>query len=379
MTTRIRFLALASILAAIAASALAPSSAAAATDLSRNAWIPYWKLESGIAEARANLPRLTSVSAFGYTVEPDGTLRDRIGMKEEPWADFMADAKDAGVKVYATVSWFDGEAIDETLGTAKARKRHVTEVMRVISANKQLDGIEIDYEGKLAETKDDYSQFLRDLARKLHAKKKRLICDIEARTPVQDRFGAGAAVPATATTYANDYAAIGSACDEVRIMAYDQGLADVTLVRSGSRPYAPVADPAWAAKAMTLAAAEIPKAKLVMGIPTYGAVYRIDASGGYSKISSITYPDAMALAARQGVKPARNRSGELAFSYRALVSGLPGTATPTGTMNTYFVTFADAGSIGGLVDLARAQRLAGVALFKLDGSTDPAFWPAFLR
>lgn len=381
MTIRSRTLI--ALLAAVAVFAsVTPAQAATSSSnnsLSRNAWIPYWNQTAGIKEARQNLKSLTSVSAFGYAIDTNGDLVDKIGIDEDPWQDFMQDAQDAGVKVYATVTWFDGAALQSAIGTSKKRKKHVTKIMSVISDNPDLDGIEIDYEGKLAETKDSYSRFLSDLASKLHKKKKKLICDIEARTPLIDRYGSVSAIPSSAGTYANDFSAIGSACDEVRVMAYDQGLADVTLVRSGTRPYAPIADVAWVAKAMNLALAEIPAKKLTMGIPTYGRVYRIDAAGGYTQISSITYPDAIALAARQGQVPTRNRSGELAFSYRGLTSGLPGSATPTGVMNTYFVTFSDSVSIASHVTLAKAQGLGGVALFKLDGQTDPAFWNGFLK
>lgn len=376
MTKPLRILA--SLFAVLTAFAIvSPAHAASGATFSRNAWIPYWKLAPGIAEARQNLSRLTSVSAFGYVVDADGALVDKVGLDSDPWQGFARDAKRAGVSLYATVSWFDGKAIDATLVSSRDRRRHVSALMRIVTDHRELDGIEIDYEGKLAGTKDAYSAFLSELSSKLHRKGKRLICDIEARTPVQDRYAPGAVIPASAYQVANDYAAIGQACDEVRVMAYDQGLADITLLRAGSRPYAPIADTAWVAKVAAQATAAIPKEKVVIGIPTYGRVYRIDATG-YVPISSITYPDAVALAARQGVTPSRNRSGELAFSYRGLTSGLPGTATPTGVMNTYFVTFSDSVSIAARTALARNLGLGGAALFKLDGATDPQFWSGFL-
>lgn len=367
------------LLAAAVFAVAAPAQAASSADLSRNAWIPYWNEAGGIREARANLADLTSVSAFGYEVNSSGKLADKMGLKDDPWKDFMKDAKREKVKVYATVSWFDGQAIHETLSDKKKRSRHIDAIMKEVRSNPDLAGIEIDYEGKLAETNADFSKFLAELQKKLKAKKKRLVCDIEPRTPAQDRYGAGATIPASAYVFANDYRKIGAACDEVRVMAYDQGLADVTLVRSGPGPYAPVADPAWAAKVMKAAAAEIPARKLVQGIPTYGRVYRIDAAGGYTQISSITYPDAIALAARQGVTPTRNRSGELSFSYTGLTSGLPGNATPTGLVNRYFVTVSDGAAIAAHVTLAKSLGLGGVALFKLDGQTDPAAWTGFFK
>ena len=355
--------------------------AAAATDgLSRNAWVPYWKADGGIAEASRHLDGLTSVSPFSFEVTSDGTVVDRLGLDDDRWADFLEEAEDEGVAIYPSVSWFDGNAIDDVLSNSRSRRKHVDEIMRkVIRAHPEADGVEIDYEGKLAATKDDFSQFLSDLKKKLKAKKKKLICDVEARTPLDARYAVVTPQQAASVAYANDYKAIGSACDEVRVMAYDQGLADVKLVRAGAGPYAPVSDVAWVAKVMASTTSDIAPGKVVMGIPTYGAVYRIDASGGYSKISSITYVDALKLAVKQGVAPTRNRSGELAFSYTGLTSGLPGNATPTGVVNRYFVTFSDSGSVAAHVALARRLGLGGVALFKMDGDTDPAALTAFLK
>jgi spore germination protein YaaH len=137
-----------------------------------------------------------------------------------------------------------------------SRAEHVRELVELVEDN-DFDGIDIDYEGKRAETKDYFSLFLAELAVALDDKW--LSCTIEARTPVPDRYTG--TPPATAYQFANDFPSIGRACDRVRIMTYDQQTADQKLnaLRKGM-PYFPVADTLWTEKVMRLTMADIPTA-----------------------------------------------------------------------------------------------------------------------
>src|SRR5205085_1467678 len=93
------------------------------------------------------------------------------------------------------------------------------DITALVMAN-NFDGIDIDFEAKLTQTRPYFSTFLKGLYQRMG--KKWVYCTIESRTPVSSRYPDGN-VPADATDYANDYVAINRYCDRVQIMAYDQG------------------------------------------------------------------------------------------------------------------------------------------------------------
>jgi spore germination protein YaaH len=103
----------------------------------------------------------------------------------------------------------------------------------------------------------------------------------EARTPPDSLYKT---IPAD-LEYANDYKALNKYCDRVKLMTYDQERADLKLNASAKGLYAPIADPAWVTKVVNLAAKDIAKSKLQIGVATYGYIYQImpyDDGTGYS-------------------------------------------------------------------------------------------------
>lgn len=371
--------------------------ARAASDLEVSGWIPYWKAGDGIASARRHLGELDQLHPFGYSVREDGELKDLFGLKSTKWKRLAKSAKSNGARIAPTVMWSDGPAIHAILGDAKLRAGHVDAIVSMVKSGRH-DGVDIDYEAKLAETKDYFSAFLRELDGKLGDKT--LSCTIEARTPAESRRIADP----SSVAYANDYAEIGKWCDEVKIMAYDQGRidADLNTAKRGS-PYIPVADADWVRKVMVLAMKSIPKEKLVIGIPTYGYEYEVTVSPGwfqgYRRLWSLMPEYADETSRFAGAVPSRGKSGELSFSYipdgsKWKLSDMPEapSRTPSGdvvaqralayanrtgkTLTFNYVTWSDAESVSAKVALARELGIKGVAIFKIDGGEDEGVWEA---
>lgn len=368
--------------------------AATKTKFYYSGWIPFWKQQPGAQDTALNLEKLREVSPFSYEVDPDGQLVDKLKINQGFWPAWLSAVRDMKIKIIPTIAWFDGQGIQSLLSSTKKRLAHEDALAKLVKTQK-FDGIDIDYESKLAESKDYFSLFLKGLAIRLHPLGKTLSCTIEARMPVEARYFA------TGTNldyqYANDYVQINKYCDEVRIMAYDQGVVDIQLdsTKGANQLYAPVADPDWAKKVLGEALKAINPRKIMLGVPTYGYEYQVVWDNGvviYERLRSDTFTQAMNRADQTSSTPVRNNAGELSFTYTtstlvsnvtqglswtlgsAMDSTLPNILANDNNLTTRYVAFADSESAAKLISLAKQFKLRGVVFFKLDGDQDPNLW-----
>lgn len=382
----------------------APAAHAASGSLEYAGWIPYWA-SNGPSDADAHISQFTEVNPFGYTVRNDGTLYDAMNVSNSSWQTLFRDARKAGVKVVPTVMWSDTGSIYSTLSDPQARAKHIQSIVDTVKQN-NFDGVDIDYEGKSAETRDSFSAFLTELSTALYKAnpKAELDCTIEARMPLSARY---AGTPPANIEYANDLPTINKVCDRVRIMTYDQGTADLQLNASNSKDlYAPVADTAWVEKVVNYMSTDIDKKKMLIGVATYGAEYQamanLDGNGfTYTKLSSFNPAYAQGVAQQYGITPSRGAAGELTLSYvdKNQTSMLPtndqlSQLAPKGTSQgllaalgalayakdnnrqapVTYLTWSDAQAVQDKAKLAQRLGVAGLAIFKVDNGEDQALW-----
>lgn len=387
---------------------LPPVSAASSTlpyaGFEISGWIPYWRTATGTADVQPHLSQLTEVNPFGYTVKTNGTLYDALGVNTAPWTTFFQAARAQHVRVVPTVMWSDTDSIHAVLSDPQLRAQHIASIVSAVTQN-NFDGIDIDYEGKKAADKDNFSAFLIQLNAALKAAKPTAVldCTVEARTPADSL---NTAHPED-IQYANDYAVLNQVCDRVRLMTYDQQMVDKQLnAQHQNDLYAPIADPAWIKKVIALTAQSIDKSKLELGIATYGYDYQVipnsDHSGySYNLIEAFNPKYGLDTASQLNITPTRNAAGELSFSYvpSDTPSALPSNSTlsamaPYGTASSdlaaagalaflssqgrqapfHLLWWSDAQAIQDRIALARQLGLAGVAIFKFDGGEDPRMW-----
>lgn len=379
--------------------ALLLPNAASAADLEVSGWIPYWAVAKGTKDATKHLKQLSSIYPFSYSVTTSGGLKDLAGMEKSAWRKLLRAAEKQNVEVIPTVMWSDGQSINRTLSNQSLREDHIENIVEMVEDG-DYDGVDIDYEGKLASTRPSFSLFLRELKAALPSSAV-LSCTIEARTPPDSLY---TSVPAT-LEHSNDYTEINKYCDRVNLMTYDQQRADLKLnsARAGM-PYYPVADTAWVKKVAELAVRDIDKRKIMLGVGTYGREVQVTVSPNwfqaYTSRWSVSDKYALDTAEDHDVSPWRNGAGELSFSYvedrklerelnrmkisRAdeqkdeIAARALAYANKTGkTVTINLVSWSDAEAIADKVELAERLGLRGISIFKIDGGEDMDLWKSF--
>ena len=338
-------------------------------------WIPYWRTATGTADALVHFATFTEINPFVYTVTDNGRLNDAGSiLTDASWVQLKQTAKQNNVRFIPTIMWSDRDAIDAVLKDPGKRAAHVQTIAQEVYAY-NLDGVDIDYEGKLAKTRPYFSAFLQELYNAIGFNKW-VMCTIEARTPLDSRYETPEDIPPD-IEYSNDFVEINKYCDRVRLMTYDQDRADVKLNALNADPYVPIADPKWVEKVLNLAAVDISKAKLSVGVPTYGYEHdmfpAVDGSGktDYAQLWSFNPGYGPEIAGKVGATPSRSAAGELMFSFPASKSPEPSIPLPNATR---VLTWSDAEAIRQKAELAKTFGARGVSIFKIDGGQDPGLF-----
>lgn len=364
-------------------------------DLKVSGWMPYWRDSESIKDVKKHLSSIDTVYPFAFTVTTKGELRDQAGLDDREWTSLIRNAQRKHVLVIPSVMWSDGAIIHSVLSSTTARASHIDSIVQMVKEGK-FDGVNIDYESKKSETINFFSLFLKELKDELDGKL--LTCAIEARTPPESLYK----VIPEKIEYANDYTEIAKYCDEVELMTYDQQRADLLLnAAKAGQPYMPLSDADWVEKVIQFALKDIPKEKIVLGIPTYGHHYAVtvapDWYRDYKKIGALNVPDILDVARDYKVTPSRNRAGEMSYTYlpksstvklsrslkipsdtpkgNLIAARALAYANKTGKEVTFNMAwYSDAEAMKQKIDLAKKYELKGVALFKFDGEEDQKVW-----
>ena len=372
-----------------AAVAAARAKNVASTPLIYGAWLPFWTTQAGQQEVALNLNKLKEISPFSYKIVGNGTIIDDLKISSGAWNNWFLPVRQNGNKIIPTIAWFDANGIERVLSNGPQRRALEDRVAALVRSN-SFSGIDIDFEGMYPATRPYYSLFIEGLAMRLHPAGEMLTCTVVPRTPIDSLY----VTPPKNIVYPENYPLLNKYCDEVRIMAYDQGTVDLKLDASKGNGtlYAPVADPDWVRKLIVYALQYISPKKLMLGIPTYGYEWEVSWANGqteYQRVRAFDFFGAMDRADTLGINPVRDNAGELSFTYASttyiqeppgLISYVSSTkpaifnGSGANTMTTFFVSFPDATSELQKVALAKEYGLRGVVFFKADGNIDPAIW-----
>lgn len=377
-------------LALAATASVAVSKTAASTPLYYGAWVPYWTSTAGEQQIAIHLNSLDEVSPFSYEIVNGGVIKDDLGIDKGLWTGWISAVQSGGLKVIPTIAWFDTSGIYRLLSVARTRQAEENNIAALVKKN-NFDGIDIDFESMSPATRPYYSLFIEGLAMRLHPAGKKLTCTVVPREPASDVY---VVVPKN-LSYAENYPLLNRYCDEVRLMAYDQGTTDLKLDASkggNGTLYSPTADPDWVTKIIQYALQYIDPKKIMLGIPTYGYEYEVSWSNNvttYQEVRAWDYFGAMDRADSLGIAPVRDNAGELSYTFTSstyiqeplVLTSYVSSTEPAVLMHhdpnastTFFVSFPDATSELQKVALAKKYGLRGVMFFKMDGDIDPSIW-----
>jgi spore germination protein YaaH len=312
---------------------LPPPPAASHKPYQVSIWATYTgTLEQQTLKRYAGL--IDEVNFVWYTLRPGGKIEGSIQSREA-----LAAARAAGLRVVPSIAnqGFQRDVVLEAIEDPADRTRHVAALVALVEEN-DFDGIDIDYESLAAEDREVFSLFVEELAAALHARGRILSIAVHAKTDDAGTWGGPAA---------QDWARLGAAVDEFKIMTYDYHWST-----SEAGPIAPLA---WVDEVLTYAATVVPPEKTWLGVHFYGYDWVGSAAEG------IEWQQVAKRIARSGAEVQRDEPGEAWFRYDD---------------GRHTVYFTDARSLAERLDFvfARHPNLGGIAIWRLGGE-DPGNWP----
>ncbi len=219
--------------------------------------LPFWNMTEGPKVVLANQGSFNEVSPWIYGIAQNGQIVPQVPERAAETAAGMDQLRRSGIPLVPTIANVTNgqwayEPVANMLHDPAAMQRHINDIVALV-ARERYDGIDIDYEDLRASDREAFTTFVTRLGDALHDQDKKLSVAVFAKTS-----DAGD----DQRNVAQDYAAIGEAVDEVRIMAYDY--------HWGQSPPGPVAPITWVREVLTYAKTQIPPDKIVLGIPVAG-------------------------------------------------------------------------------------------------------------
>lgn len=241
---------------------------------------PSGNQEPGIINAVGE--NLTYITIFSYQINPDASLRP---INDQPSINTAYQNRIVPIMVLTNIDpegGFSTEIITQILGDEALQDRLLNEALAIMDEKGYL-GLDLDLEFVGAQNREAYNNFLRKAKARLQ-EKGYLLSSALAPKVSADQKG---------TLYeGHDYVAHGQIVDFVFIMTYEWGW-------SGGPPMA-VAPLNQVRRVMEYAVSDIPKEKLMMGIPLYGYDWTLPYVEGGKFARAISPQEAYRLAARYG-------------------------------------------------------------------------------
>ncbi len=252
-------------------------------------WYASWGTPgiSAYESLSQNASVVNEVNPYWYALKPDGSIVPYAGDPR-----LLSLARRNRIRVMPLITnEFDPERVHRILSSRASRDAQATKLTRLV-VEKGYAGIDLDYESLYASDRNRFSAFVEDLARRLHARGKKLSVDVHPKTSEPGAWSGAKA---------EDWRRLGRAADEFKIMTYDYHW-------DGSKA-GPAAPPKWVNRVLAFAETQVAPRKIRMGLPFYGR----DWVGTKSK--DLVHTDVVGLMDTFSPAIRRGLSGEPYFHY----------------------------------------------------------------
>ena len=241
------------------------------------------------------LPRMSWLSTFSYGFTEEGNL---IDLNDEM---LIASARQAGVRPMMVLTPLDAQGnFNDNIAirifeNPNARENLISNIEANIR-NKNMGGVDFDFEYLAAEYADDYV---------------RLIADTRQRLRPLDCLTTVALAPKVSTDQpgllyqGHDYAGMGQAADYCLLMTYEWGYT--------YGPPLPVSPINSVRRVLDYGLSQIPAEKILMGMSNYGYDWKLPFVQGESKAEKLTNYQALARAEYYGVNVEYDEEAQTPF------------------------------------------------------------------
>ena len=197
----------------------------------------------GVAKGRRQVSTWTWRRGY-VAIEPYADMISSVSMSSRITKVFLDNCHKADIEVYLPVAGRSAEDF-ATAGHIKASVRNIIKQCDELD----LDGVDLQYEGFGPEWREQYTNYIITLSKKLHRRGLKLSICVN---PLM--------LPDTGGGERYDPKVLGERCDQVRVMCYDR-------FRTDTGRLGPACTPAGARDAMRAWMKFVPREKLVMGLP----------------------------------------------------------------------------------------------------------------
>ncbi len=298
---------------------------------------------------RRTLPYLTYLSIFSYGIREDGTLIPPPGGDET----LISLARE-----YRTLPLLVLTSLTEEGTFSSARAERIlsgedileTVIQNVVATVKQKNygGVDVDFEYIPGSRSTDYANFVRRLKEALGE-----------GYPVFVSLAPKYSGDQEGLLYeGHDYASLGAAADRVLLMTYEWG-----YTYGPPLPVSPIRE---VRRVIDYAVTEIPREKILMGIPNYGYDWTMPYIRGESRAESLGNVEAVARAGEKNAEIRYDNSAQAPY-YRYYDRGADGNPVE------HIVWFNNANSAKALVSLVNEYGLAGIGVWNIN-TYFPALW-----